>query len=65
MSNWIQIVNTDDFMVDYDKTKNMYRVSYFQDNHYVDEIVFKGYNLLSSGYANLENSEEYNIYLLG
>ena len=44
MSNWITITQTKDFIIDYDKTTNMYRVSYFQDNHFVDDIIFNAYD---------------------
>ena len=35
------IKETENFIVEYDKDKMMYRVSYFEDNHYRDEVVFK------------------------
>ena len=43
MSSWEQIAQTEDFIIEYDKTRRMYRVSYFQDNHFVDDIVFDQY----------------------
>ena len=39
----IRIDVNDDFIVDYDKERGMYRVSYFQDNHFQDEIWFDAY----------------------
>lgn len=39
----IRIDVSDDFIVDYDKERGMYRVSYFQDNHFQDEIWFDAY----------------------
>lgn len=45
MSNWETIVQKENFIIDYDKTTNVYRVSYFQDNHFVDEMVFVGYGI--------------------
>ena len=39
----IRIDESDDFVVDYDKERGMYRVSYFQDNHFQDEIWFDAY----------------------
>lgn len=39
----IRIDVNDDFIVDYDKERGMYRVSYFQDNHFQDEIWFNAY----------------------
>lgn len=41
MSQLISI--SDDWIVDYDKSRGMYRVSYFQDNHFVDECWFDAY----------------------
>ena len=39
----IRISESDDWIVDYDKNRGMYRVSYFQDNHFVDEHWFDAY----------------------
>ena len=39
---WELIIETDDFVVEYDKTENTYRVSYFEDEHFVTDIKFKG-----------------------
>lgn len=39
----IRICTSDDWFVDYDKERGMYRVSYFQDNHFVDEFWFDCY----------------------
>ena len=39
----VTISYIDDWVVDYDKSRGMYRVSYFQDNHFVDEIWFDSY----------------------
>lgn len=36
----IRIKDTENFVVEYDKSMDMYRVSYFEDNHFVDEICF-------------------------
>ena len=38
--NWEIIKENENFIVQYDKAKMMYRVSYFEGNHYCDEIVF-------------------------
>ena len=38
--HWGKIKETESFIVEYDKDKMMYRVSYFESNHYCDEIVF-------------------------
>ena len=40
MTNWETILETDSFIVDYDKTNAKYRVSSFEDNHFVDDVVF-------------------------
>lgn len=42
-NNLIRISESDDWIVDYDKGRGMYRVSYFQDNHFVDEYWFDAY----------------------
>ena len=36
----IRISESDDWIVDYDRNLGMYRVSYFEDNHFVDEHWF-------------------------
>jgi hypothetical protein len=33
----------DSWFIDYDKDRGMYRASYFQDNHFVDECWFDAY----------------------
>lgn len=38
--NWERIKENENFIIEYDRDKMMYRVSYFEDNHYCDEIVF-------------------------
>ena len=43
MSNLIRIWETDKWVVDYDKEREMYRVSYFEESHFVDEEWFYGY----------------------
>ena len=37
---YIRILENDDWIVEYDIENNKYRVSYFQDNHFVDDILF-------------------------
>lgn len=39
----IRISESDDWFVDYDKERGMYRVSYFEDNHFKDECWFDCY----------------------
>ena len=36
----IRISESDDWIVDYDRGRGMYRVSYFKDDHFVDEHWF-------------------------
>lgn len=43
MSDVIRISECKDWIVDYDKERGMYRVSYFNDNHFVDECWFDCY----------------------
>lgn len=37
---YIRILENDDWIVEYDIENNKYRVSYFQDNHFVDDVLF-------------------------
>ena len=39
---YTRILDTDDWVVEYDAENNQYRVSYFQDYHFVDEVLFDG-----------------------
>ena len=39
----IRISTSDDWFVDYDRERGMYRVSYFEDNHFKDECWFDCY----------------------
>ena len=39
----IRISESDDWIVDYDRGCGMYRVSYFEDNHFRDEHWFDAY----------------------
>lgn len=54
----VRISISDDWIIDYDKSRGMYRVSYFEDNHFVDECWFDAYEeketSLSEALKNLE-----------
>ena len=39
---YIKILDTDDWVVEYDAENNQYRVSSFQDYHFVDEVQSDG-----------------------
>lgn len=39
----IRISTSDNFIVDYDKDRGMYRVSVFEDGHFQDEYWFDAY----------------------
>lgn len=39
----IRISESDNWIVDYDKERGQYRVSYFEDGHFVDDFWFKPY----------------------
>ena len=39
----IRISESDDWIVDYDRERGMYRVGYFEDGHFVDEHWFDEY----------------------
>ena len=40
---YTRILETDDWIVEYDAENHRYRVSYFQDYHFVDEVLFDAY----------------------
>lgn len=40
----IKIFENDNFIVDYNKNNNRYRVSVFNDNHFWDEVWFDAYS---------------------
>lgn len=40
---FVRILETDEWVVDYDKEKRKYRVSYFEEFHFCDEIWFDAY----------------------
>ena len=42
-SNWIVILDTHDWYVEYDTIKKRYRVSIFNDGHFVDEVIFRAF----------------------
>lgn len=42
-SRFKAIAESDNFIVEYDFINKIYRVSYFEDNHYVDQIIFYSY----------------------
>ena len=37
---YTRILENDDWIVEYDAENHRYRVSYFQDNHFVDDVLF-------------------------
>lgn len=39
----IRILENDDWIVDYNRERGQYRVSYFEDNHFRDELWFDTY----------------------
>ena len=41
--NFIRIFENENFIVDYDKNNNQYRVSYFENNHFLEECYFTAY----------------------
>lgn len=38
--NWKVIKEAENFIIEYDTLTGKYRVSYFEDNHFVDDIIF-------------------------
>jgi hypothetical protein len=41
--NWIKIKETPDWIIDYDLCKDRYRISYFENGHFKDEVIFREY----------------------
>lgn len=41
--NWITIKETPEWIIDYDPNKCRYRISYFENGHFVDEVIFREY----------------------
>ena len=37
---YTRILENDDWVVEYDAENHRYRVTYFQDNHFVDDVLF-------------------------
>lgn len=48
MSKWIKIFENDSFIIDFNEASNIYRVSYFENYHFKDEVCFKGCGTKSS-----------------
>lgn len=46
---FIRILEKDEWVVDYDKEKKKYRVSYFEEFHFCDEIWFDAYKEKEDG----------------
>ena len=42
-NKFVTILENDDWFIDYCKETNRYRVSYFEDSHFVDDVCFDGY----------------------
>ena len=40
---WIIISETDDWIIDYNPDNKRYRVSYFEEGHFKDEVIFYEY----------------------
>lgn len=46
MSKWIKIIENDSFIVEFNEATDTYRISYFEDCHFKDEVCFRGYKKL-------------------
>jgi hypothetical protein len=42
-ANWIIIKDSEDWFVEYDTAGHKYRVSYFENGHFKDEVIFREY----------------------
>ena len=51
--NWLTIKETNEWIVDYSPTNGRYRVSYFEDGHFKDEVIFREH----SADKNIENTD--------
>lgn len=51
---YTRILETDDWIVEYDAENNQYRVNYFQNNHFVDGVLFNEFD----GCIFIDKSEE-------
>ena len=52
MHNWIVLREIDDWQVEYCLTTHRYKISYFEEGHFKDEIVFHEYKKLEEGSLN-------------
>ena len=41
--DFIRVCESENWVVDYDEKRSMYRISYFEDNHFKDEYWFESY----------------------
>ena len=41
--NWIVLRETDDWQIEYCLNTHRYKISYFEEGHFKDEIVFREY----------------------
>ena len=57
MSKWIKIIENDSFIVEFNKATNTYRVSYFEDYHFKDEICFRGYEVVHGAWEKYDDSK--------
>ena len=39
--NWVVVKDNEDWFVEYDIITHRYRVSYFENGHFVDEVIFR------------------------
>ena len=58
-NKFVRILESDDWIIDYCKETNRYRVSYFEDNHFVDDILFDAYENKKTSLS--EALEKYNL----
>ena len=41
--NWIKIKEDNDWIIEYSPNVGRYRISYFEEGHFVDEVIFREY----------------------
>ena len=41
--NWTILKENSDWLIEYDTNHHRYRVSYFENGHFVDEVIFREY----------------------
>ena len=60
--NLIRISESDDWIVDYETDSKTYRVSYFEDGHFVDQCKFGEYRVEDHSIRNALEACDYKVF---